>query len=77
MKDKKFYMSQEEYELYQQGYPAYGIEAESYYGLIKQHGPEMTGLNVIVKVRPHEDRGEMDTMFGQFVIKGWHKIRKH
>lgn len=77
MKDKKFFTSQEEYELYKQGYPAMAIEADSYYGLIKEHGKEMIGLNVLVKVRPHEDRGEMDYIFGQPVLKGWHKIRKH
>ena len=31
---------------------------------------------VIVKVRHHEDRGEMDYIFGKPVLKGWHKIRK-
>ncbi len=76
MKDKKLYTTKEEYELFKQGYPAMAIECESYWGLIKEHGIEMIGLNVLIKIRPKEDQGEFSFMFGKQVIKGWHNIQR-
>lgn len=76
MKDKKFYVSQEEYELFKQGYPAMAIEADSYYGLIKNHGTEMIGLNVLIKIKCIQDKGEFNSIFGLPVIKGWHNIQR-
>lgn len=76
MEDKKFYTSKEDYELFKQGYPAMAIEAESYYSLIKNHGPEMIGLNVLIKIRPKHDKGKFNSIFGRLVIDGWHNIQR-
>lgn len=76
MKDKKFYTSEEDYELFKQGYPAMAIEAESYYSLIKNYGTEMVGLNVLIKIRPNQDKGKFNSIFERPVIGGWHNIQR-